>query len=768
MSIFQKCLIECEVWIIAKWRTLLFLIGSVLFFYSWFYIFRENEWMRVFGASVFPVLWGSLSFFWIFKAYRTITGKQKYFWLLLSIGILFYIFADAFWFLYFILEGETHFPGSTYLFWLLAYIFFLTALTYKVKLISIYIKNNHYLFNIIIFMISAAAISVHYLMEPIILHSEFSFYYTIINLAYPITSLSILFVITCLYYFSQFSNEKRIMLFIVVGFFLQVISDTSYAYFELIGQVHAPGNYIDPIWLTALILIGLSGKFAQGNQRKPKWEIRNIFNGQEAVFPYLSSIILIVLVTHSYNWDLNALSIGLIVIFVLILVRHYVIIRKNEYLVNEYRELAYHDSLTGLNNRTSFQNDLEQIVNQAAENNKNLALLLIDLDRFKIVNDTLGHHIGDNILKEASERLSSVLGTDESLYRLGGDEFVLILSNSTKKRCIELSKSIKKAFVKPFFVERNEITITPSIGICSYPEHGTNSETLLKNADAAMYLAKGRGGNGFHFFSSGLHDQLARKMLIETELRHAIDRKQFTLYYQPKIELQSEKLVGMEALLRWDHPELGRISPVEFISVAEETGQIIAIGEWVIRVACKQNKAWQEIGYPSLCVSVNVSVRQFQHGDFIETVRNALQETGLKAEFLELEITESILQNVEESKAVLIGLREIGVKTSIDDFGTGYSSLHILKELPIDTLKIDKSFIDDIIEGSDESMVKTIIDIGSNLNLSIVAEGIEHEKQVEILTKYNCGFGQGYLFLRPIHAEGFEKYLKDCNMVNNI
>lgn len=324
---------------------------------------------------------------------------------------------------------------------------------------------------------------------------------------------------------------------------------------------------------------------------------------------------------------------------------------------------------------------------------------------------------------------------------------------------IAIAESILTGSTKSFSIEGNELVVTPSIGISIYPEHGEDPELLFKNADAAMYLAKEQGKNNFQFYNPSLHDLLFRKMNLENGLRRAIEKKQFSLHYQSKVDMRTGKMVGMEALLRWEHPEFGIVSPAEFIPVAEETGQIVSIGEWVLKTACEQTKRWQNAGLPLIYLSVNVSVRQFQQNDFIQTVRNILQETHLDAHFLELEITESIIQNLKQSTEILHDLRVLGVRTSIDDFGTGYSSLYVLKTLPVDLIKLDKSFIDDLNDPTNQAIVKAVTEIGTTLNLQVIAEGIEQEQQVEILLKHNCRYGQGYLFGRPVPAQEFEKQL---------
>lgn len=738
---------------------LIFLMVIVSFFYSWSFVFNGNEWMGLLGASAIPIIVGVVSFTWIFKAYRTISGKHRYFWHILSIGVFIHTSGSVVWVYYILFYGIENFPNVSYLLWLLGYVSFLVALIYKTILVGGSTLNNPYIFNIAIFMIVASSLSIYYLIEPILKLSNYSLSMTIMNVAFQITNLSILFAVTTLYYLSRQSNESKLMTIIISGFFLQILADSSYAYLS-INNSYQIGSIIDPIWMTSVFLIGFAGLYAQTGV-EPKWHTKPpFFKSAESFFPYVSTVVLIILVITSYQANFNALSFGLTAVFFIIIGRQLIIINQNKRLMSQYKHFAYHDYLTGLNNRTSFKEDLDNIIQDAKQTNKKVALLLLDLDRFKMVNDTLGHHIGDNVLKKVSSRLKSTLGKRDEIYRLGGDEFVLVLSDASEEECRIVGDKIINEFTMPFFIAHHQITITPSIGISLYPENGAYYEALLKSADAAMYLAKDSGKNKYCFYDVALHERMSRKMTIENHLTSAIEKNQMQLFYQPKIELKTRMIYGMEALLRWEHPDLGSISPVEFIPIAEETGQILAIGEWALKTACQQNKVWQQKGYSSLCLSVNVSVRQFEHGDFVEIVNNTLLETGLDPQFLELEITESIMQNVGESIEVLNGLRKLGVKIAIDDFGTGYSSLHILKELPIDIIKIDKSFIDDITNTmKNQSMVKAIINIGLNLNLDIVAEGIEHDHQIEALLSYNCGLGQGFLFQKPIDVVGFEKYL---------
>ncbi|WML38308.1 EAL domain-containing protein [Neobacillus sp. OS1-2] len=423
------------------------------------------------------------------------------------------------------------------------------------------------------------------------------------------------------------------------------------------------------------------------------------------------------------------------------------------------QRLAYHDSLTGLPNRNQFRNHLNKVLNRACTN-KMLAVLFLDLDRFKIINDTKGHTVGDRILQNVANRLELAVREEGFVSRQGGDEFIILLDETDKEKAAIVAQRILYEFSKPLEVNNQEFFVTPSIGISLYPTDGKDEETLIKNADTAMYQAKERGKNNFQFYSSNLNGQSVRKMELENGLRKALENDQLTLHYQPQMSLVTGELVGIEALIRWQHPEHGFIAPSEFIPLAEETGLIVPIGKWVLWNACQQRKAWENAGLCDVPIAVNVSVRQFEDDHLIEYISTVLDEVGLNATQLELEITESIMQNLENSTIILNQLKELGVWLSIDDFGTGYSSLSYLKYLPIDKIKIDKSFVDDILYHSNQGvMVKTIIDMGLNLNFTVIAEGIETDEQLSFLKENACKVGQGYLFSKPLPAIEMQNFL---------
>lgn len=425
---------------------------------------------------------------------------------------------------------------------------------------------------------------------------------------------------------------------------------------------------------------------------------------------------------------------------------------------------AYHDPLTELPNRILFDERLKSSLTYAARNNGMLAVFMLDLDQFKVINDTLGHAMGDKLLKEVALRLKGLIKESHTLARLGGDEFIILLpAVSSLEKVARRARKILEGFHHPWIIEDNEFHITASIGIAIYPNDGSDAETLIKHADTAMYRAKEQGRNNYQLFAPEMNERVTERLAMENSLHKALKKKELTVYYQPQVNTQTGKIVGMEALVRWRHPEKGMISPADFISLAEDTGLIIPIGEWVLRTACAQNKAWQDLGYPPAVITVNISARQFQQGDLVKKVSEILEETCLDPAWLELEITESVaMQDVDFSIQVLKQLRSKGIKIAIDDFGTGYSSLYCIKQFPINTLKIDRTFVKDVNNNKeDAAIVSTVVVLAKNLNLNIVAEGVETEEQLSFFKGLECYNVQGFLFSKPIPPKELERLLKN-------
>lgn len=436
--------------------------------------------------------------------------------------------------------------------------------------------------------------------------------------------------------------------------------------------------------------------------------------------------------------------------------------RKTDEEELKYR--ATHDMLTGLPNRTLLLDRLGQAIFSAKRHNLNAVIIFVDLDNFKIVNDALGHSIGDSLLKMVAARFTLLLRSTDTLARLGGDEFVIILPDLEELNSIpSFLERILKSISEPYNIDEHEVNVTCSMGFSVYPDNGEDTETLLKNADNAMYQAKEEGKNTFKFYTRDMQTHIRKRFEIENDLRKGLINKEFFLEYQPKVEIKSKKLVGFEALVRWDHPKHGIIPPNDFIPFAEETGLIIPLGKWVLETACKQNKAWQNQGLPPLCVSVNLSSRQCTEKSLLQTIKRILKETGLAPQYLELELTESLaMSNPREFILLLSQFKELGIKTSIDDFGTGYSSLNYLRQFPVNCLKIDQSFIKEMETKADDlSIVKAIVSLGHSLNMTVIAEGVETKQQLINLQEQDCDEIQGYYLSRPISAKAMTAFQKN-------
>ena len=425
--------------------------------------------------------------------------------------------------------------------------------------------------------------------------------------------------------------------------------------------------------------------------------------------------------------------------------------------------LASHDSLTNLPNREMFNGMLRRAIDAAARYQRQFALLFIDLDRFKVINDSLGHDAGDMLLVEIGGRLRRALRTSDVVARLGGDEFVVILEETAERPEVErIAGELLSVLSQPLQLSGHECHTTASIGIAMYPSDGTDMQTLTKNADMAMYLAKEDGKNGFRFFTKEFKTQSIERLTLESALRRALERDQFSLHYQPKIDMASGQITGVEALLRWNHPDLGTISPGQFIPLAEETGLIVPIGRWVLKEACAQNMAWQRRGLRPVTMAVNLSPRQFADAHLLQDVDEALLASGMSPVLLQLEVTESmVMRNVSRAIKVLDAIQSRGIRLAIDDFGTGYSSMSLMKQFPIDTIKIDRSFVRDLpIDSEDQAIAQAIISMGKALGMTVIAEGVETVEQETFLRNHACDEMQGFLFSKPLPAKQMADLLR--------
>jgi len=425
--------------------------------------------------------------------------------------------------------------------------------------------------------------------------------------------------------------------------------------------------------------------------------------------------------------------------------------------------MATHDALTGLPNRLMFSQLLNHAIQAARRYQRQFAVLFIDLDRFKIINDTLGHEAGDQLLQEIAARLKQTLRTVDVVARLGGDEFVILIEELSDLSQVEtVAGKILSAIIKPVNLMNEECRVTASIGISVFPKDAEDEQSLMKNADMAMYLAKEKGKNNYQFYSEDIQSKSIERLLIETNLRCALERNELSLHYQAKVDFKTNAITGVEALLRWQNPYLGSVTPTQFIPVAEETGLIVSIGRWVLRTACAQNAAWQQQGLPAVCMAVNLSPRQLTDDNLIDDIRTALKDSGMAPNLLELEITESmVMHNPARIIAVLTKIKNMGVRLAIDDFGTGHLSLAQIKHFHVDTLKVDGSFIRNIPQDAeDKAITEAIIALGKPLSLTVVAEGVETVDQLDFLREHSCDEMQGYYFSKPIVPEQFADLLR--------
>ena len=428
----------------------------------------------------------------------------------------------------------------------------------------------------------------------------------------------------------------------------------------------------------------------------------------------------------------------------------------------QVKHLAFHDPLTNLPNRLLFNDRLTLAVAQAHRHNQRLAVLFLDLDRFKIINDSLGHSVGDELLRQVAERIQEHVREGDTVARLGGDEFTLLVPGiSADEDAAKIARKICAAIHDPFWIDGRELFVTTSVGVSVYPADGHDAETLVRNADSAMYRAKEQGRDNYQLYTPAMNARAVERLSLESRLRQAVAHDELELHFQPFIDLKTAELLGAEALLRWRHPELGLIPPGDFIPIAELSGLIVPIGEWVLRTACAEARKWHEKGFTELTVSVNLSSRQFQHTDLVTQVTHALDETGLEPNKLDLEITESnAMQNAEHSINTLWGLKKQGVRISMDDFGTGYSSLNYLKRFPIDRIKLDQSFVRDLPTDKDDAAIAmAVIAMGRSLELEVIAEGVETEEQLAFLKGHECDQLQGFLLSKPLAAPDFDRFL---------
>jgi diguanylate cyclase len=762
-------------WFVRKKLFIYYTLFYTFGYYVWLFFWQNNEAVKTTGENLFLLAAPFTSSIILFFIYQKLKTNGTHLWLFFSLGC-FFNFMSVLASIYFF-QKEFLTLGWNRFFFILQIACFLIAIIYKIRMKDGNVHLIKLTFDTCIIMTAAITFSWHFIIRNLPTQNIF--------IGLPIGDLILFFGAMIFYMGSEKLSPFRAI--IVSSLLIQVITDSTYLIVTVMN-IPFSESLFHPLWSLSPLLMGIAGTFASNDGVSPekKQKIRSLKDSVtlRLLLPYISVILLFMVMILQHN-DSKSLIIGSSAAILLLILRHIHASLDNQTLLAKYHELteelelkigerteelisknqqllsaarkmkhmAYHDVLSGLPNRRMFLERLLTAIDEAKRNHYKLAVIFIDLDRFKNINDTLGHEFGDLLLKHVTKEMAKSVRKIDTISRQGGDEFTVLLNRiRAEEDVIPLVERIRSIVAKPITIQGQELHVSMSIGVAFYPSDGKSTEELMKNADMAMYRAKEEGRNNYKFFSPDMNKAISRKMALENGLRKALKNNEFVLNYQPQVSLQTGEIVGVEALLRWNSMEAGMVSPNQFIPVAEESGLIIPLGEWVLNHACKQGKAWHDSGQNDLKIAVNLSPVQFLHENLVGLVIKALQTTGFNPHFLELEITEGVaFTDAEEAIKKMQALRDLGVRISIDDFGTGYSSLMYLKRFPINTLKIPKPFNQDIMGSQkDKALVETIIYLGHSLGLSVIAEGIENKEQLLFLKEHQCDVIQGDLYSKPL------------------
>ncbi len=752
----------------------------------------------------------------IFAARRSAARSRRLglAWAVLAAAVLFYAAGDVTWTVMEVGLGQSPFPSAADFFYLIFYLVFLAGV---ILLPMKSLGKGEWLkraLDMSIVMLAAVLGFWNFLIGPLAASSPGQpVLEQLLSMAYPTCDLVLVWALLVLLYNRAENQSGGSILFLAASVTVLIVTDCVFSYQSFQGT-YSSGSYLDLGWIITFSLTGLAGLW-QGLSAQPDQKTLPILPFSTRIsnlvwllnyLPYAWLLTAYVVLVRSYYYPssmgFSQLALGVGVIIALVIIRQVITLQENGRLLGQLQhaigkvqqqaadleksnrdlqveiaerkraeeQLAYdvlHDMLTGLPNRTLFMDRLERAIEYTRRRaDCPFSVLFLDLDYFKVINDSLGHSVGDRLLIAIAHRLEECLRTSDTVARLGGDEFVILLDNTQQENAVILvANRIQEELRKAFTISGHTIYITTSIGIVPSVQGYDRPEDLLRDADLAMYHAKAQGKARSEIFSASLRTQAISRLELENDLRHALEHNEFLLYYQPIVDLFSNQIVGFEALLRWRHPQRGLLPPVEFLSIAEESGLILPIGSWVLREACSQIKKWQEefSQLKNLTINVNIAGKQFAQPDFVEQIQGILEETGVRPESLKLEIIESVLiDNYSAANGKFNKLNEIGVQLEIDDFGTGYSSLGYLQHFPIHTIKIDRSFIKEMGDGNKSTeLVRAMVSMAHDLGMDTTAEGVETEEQLNELKNLTCRFGQGYLLSRPVDSSSAERILMD-------
>lgn len=784
----------------VKKAFLVFITIYIITYYVWLIYWKDYKQIMVLGGDIFSMLGSliaSISLFFILKKLR---GIYKKFWVLIFLATCAYTIGEVVWNYYELILGITvPYPGLPDLFYILSPVLELTAITYIIFKERSF-SNLRILFDILITITVATTLCWVFIINPTLNQKEIPFSMLFISVFYPVMSLGELFGMLSILFLNKPILSSSVLRWLIAALSVRIFADLAYTYSTL-NNVYYSGILYDPLWILAILLYILAAltyeEFQENDERNNfKYRKRICSLGQmiKIFVPYISVNILFMIMIYRLD-NIDTIVIGCTICIFLVIIRQLNIIFENQSLIkrlsslnedlerkvkqrteelfekntrlitalNDMEYMAYHDSLTGLTNRRLFEDKLSKEIVKASSNNKKIAVLFLDLDSFKNINDTLGHTFGDLLLQNVAKRIKECISENDIISREGGDEFTILLTRIDKyEDAIYVAKKIQNNILKSFIINSIDVQITASIGVSIYPDHDVTVENLIKYADIAMYRAKENGKNSIEVYLPKMKDIISKKMLLENALRKAIDKNEFLVYFQPQININTRNLIGVEALIRWNSNELGMVSPAEFIPLAEESGLIIPIGEWILKTSCEQLILWHNQGFQPFKISVNVSHIQFKSEDLVQVVRRIIKETNIDPKFIELEITESVAMfNEELIISKLNQLKNLGVQIAIDDFGTGYSSLSYLKKFPVDTLKIDQTFIRDMVMNNESlSLVAGIISMAHNIRFKVIAEGVETNQQLMYLGDVGCDVAQGYLFSKPLPANELQVWIE--------